>query len=84
MLRPANMGEDAEQYTRRQTHGRGVLRGDLQTQEEAKECLQKARAPQPTGETPTAQRGHPVTLLPNQRWYEVRQVQAHMAQFSSK
>ena len=41
-----------------------------------------ARAPQPTGETPTAQRRHPVTLLPNQRWHEVRQVQAHMAQFS--
>ena len=27
--------------TRRQTHGRGVQRGDLQTQEEVKECLQK-------------------------------------------
>eukprot|EP00439_Symbiodinium_sp_Y106_P077829 s383_g16.t1 len=70
--------------TRRQTHGRGVQRGDLQTQEEVKECLQKGptRAPQPTGETPAAQRGHPVTLLPSQRWHEVRQVQAHMAQFS--
>ena len=69
--------------TRRQTHGRGLQRGDLQTQEEAKECLQKGpRAPQPTGETPTTQRGHPVTLLPSQCWHEVRQVQAHMAQFS--
>ena len=27
--------------TRQQTHGRGVQRGDLQTQEEVKECLQK-------------------------------------------
>ena len=27
--------------TRRQTHGRGVQRGDLQTQEEVKECLQR-------------------------------------------
>ena len=48
----------------------------------AERPAEPARAPQPTGETPTAQRGHPVTLLPNQRWHEVRQVQARMAQFS--
>ena len=48
----------------------------------AERPAEPARAPQPTGETPAAQRGHPVTLLPNQRWHEVRQVQAHMAQFS--
>ena len=41
-----------------------------------------SRPPQPTGEPPAAQGGHPVTLLPSRRWHEVRQVQAHMAQFS--
>ena len=125
VLRPANMGEDAEQYNdgsfvEDTPPDWGDSHEDLdmaETQESdqqssegeeadspanpwpwgpegrpsdtgrsqgvlAERPAEPARALQPTGETPTAQRGHPVTLLPNQRWHEVRQVQAHMAQFS--
>ena len=125
VLRPANMGEDAEQYNdesfvedtppdwgdSHEDLEMAETQGSDQQSSEGEETdspanpwpwgpegrpsdtgrsqgvlaerpAEPARAPQPTRETPAAQRGHPVTLLPSQRWHEARQVQAHMAQFS--